>query len=412
MLKGQMNFIVKRIFVLGVIITFLSCYSNPGQTQVFGNREIQIVDIEDIKCGAARTEMYFPGLEGQSIGVVCNHTSMVNNVHLVDTLISRGLNVTAIFCPEHGFRGEAEAGAEIMDGTDLKTGIKIISLYGKKKKPLPSDLQGVDILLFDIQDVGVRFYTYISTLTYVMEAASELGIPVIVTDRPNPNGFYIDGPVLDTAFRSFVGMHAVPVVYGMTIGEYAMMINGEGWLESKPCNLTVIPAEGYEHRMLVRLKEKPSPNLPSWQSVYLYPSLCLFEGTVISVGRGTKLPFQVMGHPDLLTGSYEFTPVSIPGVIEHPLFEGQICYGLNLTGYAENFSQNQYHFSLAWLLSMVDFFKDSPTFFNPYFDKLAGNDQLKKDILNRKSEPEIRKSWETGLKKFRQTREKYLIYPE
>ncbi|NTV83695.1 MAG: DUF1343 domain-containing protein [Bacteroidales bacterium] len=398
--------------MLAGIIIFSSCHSKPGQTQVTSPEKLQLVNIEEIRCGAERTELYFPILQNKSIGIVCNHTSVINQVHLVDSLISAGFDIKAIFSPEHGFRGDAEAGAEIIDGIDGKTGIKIISLYGKKKKPLPADLEGIDVLLFDIQDVGVRFYTYISTLTVVMEAASEKGIPVILTDRPNPNGFYVDGPVLDTAFRSFVGMHPVPVVYGMTIGEYASMINEEGWLTGGKCSLTVIPMSGYDHQMIVRLNEKPSPNLPSWQSVYLYPSLCLFEGTIISIGRGTQLPFQVIGHPAYLAGSYIFIPKSIPGVIEHPPFEGQECFGSNLTGFAENFLENNEHFNLEWLLNMYGFFKGSETFFTPYFDKLAGNDQLRNDIISGKTEPEIRKSWEDDLLKFKQIRAKYLIYPE
>jgi len=245
-----------------------------------------------------------------------------------------------------------------------------------------------------------------------MEAASESGIPLIVLDRPNPNGFYVDGPVLDSAFQSFVGMFPVPIVYGMTIGEYARMVNGEGWLKGKPCNLSIIPVEGYQHNMIVSLAVKPSPNLPDWQSIYLYPSLCLFEGTMISVGRGTDSPFRVIGHPGYLIGSYFFTPKSIPGVAEHPPYENQVCYGQNLSGFAENYLQIDHPFTLIWLIGMHDFFKDSTTFFNPYFDKLAGNDLLRNDIINGKTEKEIRSGWENDLAGFRQIRKKYLLYPE
>ncbi len=369
---------ISKIFTIGVILILASCHSKEGNTQVSVSKDLRLVNIDEILAGAERTDYYFPMLEGKSIGIVCNHTSVVKNTHLVDTLINSGFTVQAIFSPEHGFRGDLEAGKDILDGKDSRTGIKIISIYGKKKKPDPADLEGIDILLFDIQDVGVRFYTYISTLSLIMEASAESGIPLIVTDRPNPNGFYVDGPVLDTVFRSFVGMHPVPVVYGMTIGEYALMINGEGWQGEKKCDLKVIPLAGYSHNMIVKLKLKPSPNLPTWQSVYLYPSLCLFEGTMISVGRGTETPFEIIGHPGFHQGSYVFEPESIPGVSEHPPYEGQVCYGSYLAAYAENFSKNEYHFTLQWLTGMHEFFKDSTAFFNPYFEKLAGNDRLRK----------------------------------
>lgn len=403
---------ISKIFALGVMLVIASCHSEQGNTQAINPEKLRLVSSDEILAGAERTDLYFPGLEGKSIGVICNQTSIIGNTHLVDYLINSGFKLKAIFSPEHGFRGGSEAGAQIQDGIDSRTGVKIISLYGKNKKPLPDDLEGIDILLFDIQDVGVRFYTYISTLTLIMEAAAEKGIPVIVTDRPNPNGFYVDGPVLDTAFRSFVGMHPVPVVYGMTIGEYAMMINNEGWLGEKKCDLAVIPMSGYTHQMIVKLKVRPSPNLPTWQSVYLYPSVCLFEGTFISVGRGTDVPFQVIGHPHFVIGSYIFKPESIPGVSEHPPYEGEYCSGTSLTGFAENFRDNEHHFSLDWLISMHEFFKDSTDFFTPYFDKLAGTDLLRKNILKGMPEQEIRNSWESDLVKFRLTRKKYLLYPE
>jgi uncharacterized protein YbbC (DUF1343 family) len=407
-----MNSLFNRLLFISVITLLCSFSSGQGNTQVLNSGKPRFVNIESIQCGDERTDSYFPELEGKNIALVCNQTSLVKGVHLVDTLVSAGFKVRAIFSPEHGFRGDAEAGAEITGGTDSRTGIRIISLYGKNKKPSPSELDGIDLVLFDIQDVGVRFYTYINTLTNVMEASAESGIPVIVLDRPNPNGFYVDGPVLDSAFKSFVGIYPVPIVYGMTIGEYARMVNGEGWLAGKPCDLTVIPVEGYQHNMIVSLNVKPSPNLPTWQSIYLYPSLCLFEGTMISVGRGTDKPFQIIGHPDFLIGSYTFTPKSIPGIAEHPPYENQVCYGQNLTGFAENYLQIDHPFTLTWLIGMHDIFKDSAAFFNPYFDKLAGNDKLRKDIINRKTEQEIRSGWENDLVRFRQIRKKYLLYPE
>jgi uncharacterized protein YbbC (DUF1343 family) len=268
-------------------------------------------------------------------------------------------------------------------------------------------------MLFDIQDVGVRFYTYISTLTLVMEACAEAGVPLIVLDRPNPNGFYIDGPVLDTSLRSFVGMHPVPVVYGMTIGEYALMINGEGWLKNGVrCDLYVIPMENYDRSQIVKLPVKPSPNLPSWQSVYLYPSLCLFEGTVISVGRGTDYPFEVAGHPDLKSGSYAFTPRSIPGVADKPPFEGQTCYGQNLKDYAENFNDYEFHFNIDFLISYFNELNSGEKFFNPYFDKLSGDPSLKKAILAGKTSDEIRASWKEKREDFIYIRSKYLLYTD
>lgn len=403
---------ISKILALGAIIIITSCHSRQGKTQIQFSEGLQLVSYDQILAGAERTGLYFPELKGKSIGVICNQTSMVKSTHLVDTLISAGFNVQVIFSPEHGFRGDSEAGADIMDGTDRRTGVKIVSLYGKKKKPSPSDLEGIDILLFDIQDVGVRFYTYISTLTVIMEAAAEQDIPLIVTDRPNPNGFYVDGPVLDTNYRSFVGMHPVPVVYGMTIGEYAMMVNGEGWIGNRQCKLTVIPLSAYHRNMIVKLKIKPSPNLPTWQSIYLYPSLCLFEGTIISVGRGTETPFQVIGSPGFYPGSFTFTPKSIPGVSDRPLYEGRACYGTNLSGYAENFPENEHHFTLWHLISMHEYYKDSTAFFIPYFDKLAGNDQLRKDILGGLSEEEIRNSWKKDLEAFMQIRKKYLLYED
>jgi uncharacterized protein YbbC (DUF1343 family) len=403
----------RYIKIITLLAAMANIFCNPVNScaQARGNNEIKFIKSDRIITGAARTELYLPNLKGKSVGIICNQTSLVGKTHLIDTLSNSGIEIRAIFCPEHGFRGEAEAGAEVIDGKDGKTGIHIISLYGKKKKPLPEDLNGIDILLFDIQDVGARFYTYISTLALVMEAAAEQKIPMILTDRPNPNGFYIDGPVLDTTFRSFVGMHPVPVVYGMTIGEYALMVNGEGWLNDKKCNLTVIPLINYTHSMVVCLPVPPSPNLPTWQSVYLYPSLCFFEGTFISVGRGTKLPFQVIGHPDYKIGSFLFTPGAIPGVSEHPLYENKECTGSKLSGFAESYQKNEQHLSLAWLIGMHEYFKDSANFFNAYFDKLAGSDLLQKQIISGQSEEQIRKTWENDHTRFMQVREKYLLYP-
>jgi uncharacterized protein YbbC (DUF1343 family) len=399
-----------RSIAILTLIVLGSFISQKAYSQITMQATPRLAEMSEIRAGADQTELYFPALKGKRIGIICNQTSLVGGVSLADTLVNAGFDLKVIFSPEHGFRGNAGAGAEILDGTDVKTGVKIISLYGKKKKPSPEDLKDIDILIFDIQDVGVRFYTYISTLSMVMEVAANQQIPMLVLDRPNPNGFYIDGPVLDTSFRSFVGMHPVPVVYGMTIGEYALMVNGEGWLGPEKCDLTVIPMQGYERNMIVKLPVKPSPNLPDWRSVFLYPSLCLFEGTMISVGRGTQTPFEVVGHPGYLIGSYLFKPESIPGISEHPPYEGQYCQGLNLTGFAENYAHVDHPFCLYWLISMSGFFKDSADFFTPYFDKLAGTDILRKQILGGLSEEEIRKSWEKGINEFLVIRRKYLIY--
>lgn len=362
---------------------------------------------------ACKLTSYLPLLSGKRIAVAANQTSLVGNVHLVDTLISLHVNIQKIFCPEHGFRGTADAGEKIQNETDSRTGIPIISLYGKKLKPARKDLTGIDIFLFDIQDVGARFYTYISTLHYVMESCAENDILLVVLDRPNPNGNYIDGPVLDTSFRSFVGMHPVPVVYGMTMGEYALMINGEKWLKKNmQCNIKVIPCDHYSHSSVYHLPVRPSPNLPDMRSVYLYPTLCLFEGTMMSVGRGTPWPFQVIGHPLYPDTAFSFVPATIPGTTKNPLFEGQICYGLDLRNTDTAVVWKPRQISLNILISMYNTMGKNTGFFTPFFDKLAGNHQLRTQIVNGKSEAEIRESWEKDLQKFRETRKKYLLYDD
>ena len=399
-----------RIFLIPLFWLMLSAASCQGQVEQAG--DLRFISAEDIRVGAQRTREYHPLLEGKRIGLVANATSRIGTTHLADSLLAAGFHLQRIFAPEHGFRGDQEAGKTIVDGTDPKTGIRVISLYGQHKKPTSEDLEGIDIMIYDIQDVGVRFYTYISTMTYVMEACAENDIPLLVLDRPNPNGFYTDGPVLDTAFRSFVGLHPIPVVYGMTSGEYARMVNGEGWLEnSLECELSVVPVEGYDHGMIYKLPVAPSPNLPNWQAVYLYPTLCLFEGTIISVGRGTDHPFQVAGHPDFHIGSYVFIPRSIPGVSDSPPYEGTPCYGQSFQGYAGNLFSNETHFTLQYLVNYYAYFKDSTGFFNAYFDKLAGNSTLRTQVNNGVPESVIRQSWQPGLTTFRAIREKYLLYP-
>ena len=366
-----------------------------------------------LRTGAECTEHYLPLLEGKRVAVCGNQTSVVAKTHLVDTLLSRKVNVVKLFCPEHGFRGQAEAGATIASGKDPLTGLPVVSLYGKNKKPTAEQLQGVDVVLFDLQDVGCRFYTYISTLHYVMEAAAENGVKVIVLDRPNPNGFYVDGPVLEPQYKSFVGMHPVPIVYGMTIGEYARMINGEKWLANGvQCDLTVIKLEGYTHETRYALPVAPSPNLQIAEAIYLYPSLCLFEGTNVSVGRGTDHPFEMYGAPGMQSGDYRFTPRAIPGVSENPPFKGLECRGYLLHDIAADNLNNPGRLNLSYLLTAYRNCVDQSSFFlkNNFFDKLAGTDQLRKQLVVGASEEEIRASWEPDLEKFRHIREQYLLY--
>jgi len=350
-----------------------------------------------------RTDVYLHHLQNKKVGVVGNQTSMITNTHLVDSLISLGIDVVKVFSPEHGFRGKEDAGAIIDDGIDSKTGIPIFSLHGKNKKPQAEQLQGIDLLVFDIQDVGVRFYTYISTLHYVMEAAAEFSIPVLILDRPNPNGHFVDGPILDTAFQSFVGMHPIPIAHGMTIGEYAKMINGEDWITTR-CELIVIEMENYTHNTNYDLPIKPSPNLPNARSVNLYPSLCLFEGTNISIGRGTDFPFQHFGAP-YLKSNYSFMPKSGEGN-RNPKLENTECFGTDLR-FQDNYLTT---INLNWIIETYKQCSEKEEFFNSYFDTLAGNDKLKKQIIAGKTAKEIKASWQEGLKEFKEVRIKYLIY--
>jgi len=367
-----------------------------------------------ISPAANETQLYIDYLKGRNIGMVVNPTSIIGEkkITLVDSLLKRGVKIKKIYGPEHGFRGNASDGATVNNDIDVKTGIPVVSLYGSKFKPSVADLKGIDLMIFDIQDVGARFYTYISTLHYVMEACAENNIELMVLDRPNPNGFYVDGPVLDTAFRSFVGMHPIPVVHGMTIAEYAQMINGEGWLKNgAKCKLKIIKVANYTHDMEYVLPVNPSPNLNSAQSILLYPGLCFFEATTLSLGRGTQFPFQVVGHP-ALKGKYEFsfTPVSIPGMSDNPPQKNVVCYGIDFRNYNTAAIRKNKQLNLSWLLTFYQNFPNKTQFFNAYFTKLAGTDQLRKQIESGMKEEEIRKSWEPALSKFKLTRQKYLLY--
>ena len=362
-----------------------------------------------ISPGAESFKIYLPILKDKKVGVVAHQASLLfnesKNQHLVDFLIKNQIDVEKIFAPEHGFRGKADAGEKISNYYDSKTGIPIVSLYGNNKKPSNENLKNIDVIIFDLQDVGVRFYTYISTLHYVMQSCAETKIPIIVLDRPNPNLHYIDGPVLEKEYSSFIGMHPVPIVYGMTIGEYALMINGEGWLKNGLITeLKIIPIQNYSRTSMYELPKRPSPNLPNSQSIALYPSLCLLEPTVISIGRGTENQFQIFGHPELKINDYSFKPLPNFGS-KNPKHNGIICYGKNLSKVPK-----PKKIELKWLIEAYRYFPRPNSFFLKGFNQIAGNDKLKQQLLLYTSENEIRKSWESELELFKKIRKKYLIY--
>lgn len=379
-----------------LILLLFIFYSLPGQQS--GNP----------MPGAYSTRSYVHLLKNKKVALVVNHTSFILKTHLADSLLASGVQVTKIFAPEHGFRGSADAGAHVDDSVDQKTGLPIISLYGTHKKPNQEDFKNVDIVVFDIQDVGVRFYTYSSTLHYVMEACAENKVPLLILDRANPNGHYVDGPVLDRQFASFVGLNPIPIVHGCTLGELAKMINGEGWLANQlVCDLKVIPVQNYSHDAFVHITIPPSPNLPNDQSIGLYPSLCLFEATPVSIGRGTNTQFQVAGLPMEGAGDYQFTPVPMAGAMDPPQ-KGKLCFGFNLT----TISVRQLGFSLKYLLYFFNKMGKSESFFSSpsFFDKLAGTDTLRKQMLAGQTEFQIRASWEPALKVYSQMRLRYLLY--
>ena len=387
------NSSIKSTFLFWLVA--LSCSSSVGQKRILP--------------GAILQDQYISLLIEKKVGVVAHQASLIpksnSSQHLVDFLLYNNIDIQSIFAPEHGFRGTADAGENVKDQVDSKTGIQIISLHGINKKPKVEQLNGIEIMIFDLQDVGVRFFTYLSTLHYVMEACAENDIPMIILDRPNPNLNYVDGPVMEEAYTSFLGMHPVPIVYGMTIGEYAKMINGEGWLkEGIRCKLSIIPVKNYNRKSTYELSVRPSPNLPNPQSIALYPSLCLLEPTAISVGRGTDFQFQIYGHPKLPKGDFTFTPLPNFGA-KNPKLKGHLCYGKNLT---KVLRPNQ--LELKWLIDAYNNFPKSNMFFLKGFNKIAGNSSLKEQLITGVSEIEIRKSWKSKLKIFKGIREKYLIY--
>jgi len=382
-----------RIWVIAVFLLSTSCSAQ--------------INKEKLAVGADQLDQLLPKLANKRVGLVVNNTALVGKTHLADTLVTLGVNVKKIFGPEHGFRGDAADGEHVTDAVDVKTGVSVVSLYGKNYKATSEQVKDLDILIFDIQDVGARFYTYISTLHYVMETCAENNIKLIVLDRPNPNGSYVDGPILNPELKSFVGLHPIPITHGMTIGEYALMINGEGWLTDKvKCDVEIVKMKNWKHDDEYALPVRPSPNLPNDQAVRLYPSICLFEGTVISVGRGTPTPFQILGNPELKDMTYTFTPVPIKGVSIEPPLRDKLCYGLDLRSVIP-----ARKIDLQYLLLFYQKYPNKEKFFTAYFDKLAGTMQLKQQIKDGLIEEQIRASWQPGLEEFKTKRSKYLLYP-
>ena len=401
--KGISVAFMKLVIITKVIILFLSFYLFCFSLPATANTENMIL------VGAEQVEQYLPELKGKKVGLVVNQTSAVFNEHLVDVLLKKDIDIKTIFAPEHGFRGDHDAGEKFDSSVDSKTGIPLVSLYGKNRKPSLSSLKKLDVIVFDIQDVGVRFYTYISTMHYMMEAAADAGIKFIVLDRPNPNGAFVDGPVLEKEFRSFVGMHPIPLLHGMTVAELALMIQGEGWLTSvNELDLRVYKVKNYQRNMAYHLPIKPSPNLPNAHSIALYPSLAFFEATPVSIGRGTPFPFQVIGHDNIRLGSFSFTPASTPGAASKPKF-------MNIKLQGEDLRQIVSHgLDLRFILSWYKAFaKQDTAFFNSpkFMDKLAGTDKFRKAIIAGQSAEQIKLSWRAGITEFIQKRKPYLLYP-
>ena len=407
-----MRLLIVLILVLFVSVSFLNGGSSESTPDVNSNKK-------HILTGADQVEKYLPYLKSKRVGMLVNQTSLIGNKSIVDSLLSLKVNIKTIFGPEHGFRANASNGAVVADEIDQKTGIPIISLYGKKRKPSKEDMDAIDIMIFDIQDVGCRFYTNINTLCDVMESCAEFGKELLILDRPNPNG-YVDGPILNMDLKSGIGKFPIPITHGMTLGEFGRMINGQGWLPNKKqCKIRIIPVKNYAHDMYYELPVGPSPNLNTQQSVLLYPSLCLFEGTIVSQGRGTHMPFTVLGAP-ALKGKYEFsfTPISIPGKSETPLHQNQVCYGLDLRNYDVANIRKAGKVNIKWIMEMYKVYPDKERFFDRSqskqmgnIDFLAGTKSFKEQIIAGKSEDEIRKSWEPGLSHYKKMRTQYLLYP-
>jgi uncharacterized protein YbbC (DUF1343 family) len=391
---------MKTKFSILVLITFASFFGCSAQQPA-------ATDASSVKVGADQLDLLLPKIKGKRVALVVNHTSRVGKTHLVDTLLSRGVDITKIFGPEHGFRGTAADGQHVDDSVDARTGIPVLSLHGNNKKPTPKHLDNTDVMIFDIQDVGARFYTYISTMHYIMEACAENKKELIVLDRPNPNGSYIDGPIRKPEFKYFLAMHPIPIVHGLTVGELAQMINGEGWLDGRlKCNLTIIPLQNWTHNDPYSLPEKPSPNLPNDQAIRLYPSLCLFEQTVISVGRGTTMQFQVLGNPELKDLKFQFTPVSMPGISNTPPHENKVCFGMDLRAVPV-----EKKLDLSYLIHFYKIYPAKEKFFLKYFDNLAGTKELRQQIIKGLSEEQIRATWQQELDAYKEMRKKYLLYP-
>lgn len=399
---------MSKIKFLTLLFCCASCSSLPHpQTSSPQGEGVSANWQTGVRVGAQQLDILLPQLKGKKIALVVNNSSLVGKTHLVDTLKSKGINIQFVFAPEHGFRGDAADGEHVRDSRDSKTGIAIFSLHGTTKEPTADQMAIVDIIVFDIQDVGASFFTYISTMHYVMKACAENGKSMIILDRPNPNGNYADGPVREPEFKYFLRMHPLPIVHGLTVGELAHMINGEGWLESgKKCALTVIPIKNWSHQDEYSSPVRPSPNLPNDQAIKLYPSLCLFEQTDISVGRGTTMQFQILGSPALTDMKFQFTPVSMKGISNTPPHENKLCYGEDLRSV-----KAERKFDLSYLLKYYKLHPNKEQFFLKYFDNLAGTKELRQQIINGQTEEQIRASWEPGLSQYKEMRKKYLLYP-
>jgi len=411
---------MKSLLLLAVVLVSISATFHP-RTVLTGNLpgEKQPAG-KAVITGADQTEKYLPWLQGKRVAILCNQTSVIGNRPLVDSLQSLGVHIVKVFGAEHGFRGKASAGVKVGDEVDSATGIPVVSLYGKKNKPTREDLQDVDIMIFDVQDVGCRFYTYINSLARLMDACAENDKELLILDRPNPNGYLVDGPVLDMKLKSGIGMFPIPISHGLTVAEFAQMVNGEGWLASKlKCRLKIVPVANYRHDLYYTLPIKPSPNLNTQQSVMLYPSTCLFEGTILNHGRGTYFPFTVLGSP-ALKGQYafSFTPVSIQGMSETPLHMNEVCYGLDLRTYDVFLLLKKKQINIRWMMELYKAYPDKEKFFDykqskemGSIDKLAGTTEFKEQIIAGKTEAEIRQSWEPALGQYKEMRKKYLLYP-